>query len=95
MEGNQIPILIDSGASASVMDKGTFDQIKTSEHFLYKSNLKIYPYGSNKPLELAGKTNIKIKVGDSEDDVEFQKIKGKGKPLVVRKTATKLGLWHV
>ena len=95
LEGKQIPILIDSGASANVIDKGTFDQIKTSEHYLYKSNLKIYPYGSNKPLELAGRTNIKIKVGNSQHDVEFQVIKGKGKPLVGRKTATELGLLHV
>ena len=95
LEGKQIPILIDSGASANVIDKGTFDQIKTSEHSLYKSNLKIYPYGSNKPLELASRTNIKINVGYSQHYVEFQVIKGKGKPLVGRKTATELGLLHV
>ena len=48
-EGKLINILIDSGASTNVIDKATYELVKTTENFLSKSNAKIYPYGSNVP----------------------------------------------
>ncbi len=95
LEGKLIDMLIDSGASVNAIDRNTFEKIKTTENVLSKTNAKIYPYGSNVPLKLYGKTNLKIKVGQFVHDVEFQVISGTGKPLIGRKSATELGLLHI
>ncbi len=47
------------------------------------------------PLELQGKTNIRVQVGQIVHDVEFQVISGTGRPLIGHKSATDLGLLHI
>ena len=95
LQGKIINILIDSGASTNVIDKSTYEQVKTTENCLSKSNAKIYPYGSKIPLDLLGKTKLKMQIGGSEHEIDFQVTKGTGKPLIGRKSATKLGLLHI
>ncbi|MCG8113721.1 MAG: RNase H-like domain-containing protein, partial [Candidatus Thiodiazotropha taylori] len=95
VEGKLIDILIDSGASTNVIDKSTYEQVKTTENYLSKSQAKIYPYGSKIPLELLGKTKLKVQIGSSYHEIDFQVVKGSGKPLIGRKTATELGLLRI
>ena len=95
LQGKIINILIDSGTSTNVIDKSTYELVKTTENCLSKSNAKIYPYGSNVPLDMLGKTKLKMQIGGTEREIDFQVIKGTGKPLIGRKSATKLGLLHI
>ena len=95
LEGKLRNILIDSGASINVIDRSTYEQVKTTENRLSKSHAKIYPYGSNVPLELFGKTKLRVQVGNSEHEIDFHIIKGTGRPLIGRKSATELGLLHI
>ena len=41
LEGKLMNILIDSGASINVIDKSTYEQVKTTENYLSKSHAKI------------------------------------------------------
>ena len=92
LQGKIINILNDSGASTNVIDKSTYELVKTTENCLSKSNAKIYLYGSKVPLDLLGKTKLKMQIGGSEHEIDFQVIKGTGEPLIGRKSATKQGL---
>ncbi|MES9903103.1 MAG: hypothetical protein ABW168_10510, partial [Sedimenticola sp.] len=95
LEGVPIDILVDIGASVNAIDRCTYEKIKTTQNFLSKTNAKIYPYGSNVPLKLHGKTNLNVQVGEIVHNVEFQVITGTGKPLIGRKSATDIGLLHI
>ena len=44
------------------------------------------------PLELCGKVHLPVQVGHVTHNVEFQVIKGSGRPLIGHKTATELGI---
>lgn len=95
IEGKILNILIDSGASVNALDSQTFYQLKSRKLPVEKSNAQIYPYGSNKPIDLMGKTKLQVNVAGRVHEVEFQVIKGTGRPLIGCKTATELGLLHV
>ena len=95
LENKSINFFIDSGASTNVIDNDLFEQVKSTENRLSKSFSKIYPYGSNTPLEMLGQTRLKLQIADSEYTVDFQVLKSKGKPIIGRKTATDLGLLHI
>ena len=95
LESKPVKSLIDSGASTNVIDNYLYEQVKSTESRLSKSFSKIYPYGSNTPLEMLGQTKLKLQIPDSEHTVDFQVLKSKGKPIIGRKTATDLGLLHI
>ena len=98
LQGKLTNILIDSGASTNVIYKATYERVRTTENNLLKSNAKIYPYGSNVPLDLLGKTKLKLQIGSTEHEINFEVIKGNGKPLIGRKSATEnrnSGLLHI
>ena len=92
--GKEINILIDSGSSVNAIDQSLFQHLMTSQTVLEQSHTKIYPYGKTTPLELCGKVTLPVQVGRDIHDVEFQVIKGSGKPLIGHKTATDLGILH-
>ena len=95
LESKPVKFLIDSGASTNVIDNDLYEQVKSTENRLSKSFSKIYPYGSNTPLEMLGQTKLRLQIADSEHMVDFQVLKSKGKPIIGRKTATDLGLLHI
>lgn len=64
LQGKLINIWIDSGASTNVIDKSTYELVKTTENCLSKSNAKIYPYGIKVLLDLLGKTKLKLQIGE-------------------------------
>ena len=90
--GKNLSILVDSGASVNAIDHTLFNQLKSSNTILEKSNAKIYPYGKTTSLDLVGKATFPVKVGTKSLNVEFHIIKGSGKPLINHKTATELGI---
>ena len=93
--GKEINILIDSGSSVNAIDQSLFQHLMTSQTVLEKSHTKIYPYGKTTPLELCGKVTLPVQVDRDVHDVEFQVIKGPGKPLIGHKTATDLGILRI
>ena len=93
--GKNLSILVDSGASVNAIDHTLFNQLKSSNTTLEKSNAKIYPYGKTTSLDLNGKATFPVKVGSKSLNVEFHIIKGSGKPLIGHKTATELGILRI
>ena len=95
--GRKIPMLIDSGASANIIDKELWNSLKekrircTSR----KSNKKLYAYGSEKPLRVLGSFTALASIGDSETQAEFIVIDGTGEPLLGRGTASELGVLKI
>ena len=71
------------------------NRLKPQKTTFSKSHAKIYPYGSNDPLKLFGKTKLKVQIGSNEHEIDFHIIKGTGKPLIGRKSAIDLGLLHI
>ena len=63
--GKNLSILVDSGASVNAIDHILFNQLKSSNTILEKSNAKIYPYGKVTSLDLIGKATFLVKVGSN------------------------------
>ena len=89
--GKNLSILVDSGASVSAIYHTLFNQLKSSNTILEKSNAKVYPYGKTTSLDLVGKATFPVK----SLNVEFHIIKDSGKPLIGHKTATELGILRI
>ena len=49
-----IPVIIDLGASANVLDSATFHKLMDNGFILQNSNVKIYPYRSEMQLPVKG-----------------------------------------
>ena len=54
-----IDVMADTGASVNILDEVAFAKLRTKPK-LNKTNEKIFPYGSNKPLPLVGKCKRKV-----------------------------------
>ena len=59
----RLGVIIDSGASMSVIDKKDFDQLvqQNNKITLRKANAKIFTYGAEKPLPLVGAFEATVK----------------------------------
>ena len=69
-----------------------FQQLVYPHKILEKSQSKIYPYGKTTLLELCRKVTLPVQRGCVTHNVEFQVIKGSGRPLIGQKMAIKLGI---
>jgi len=54
-----IRIMADSGARVNILRKKDFDGLKEKPQLL-KTNVKVYPYMSSKPLNLHGKLRVSV-----------------------------------
>jgi translation elongation factor P/translation initiation factor 5A len=90
IEGQSINCLIDSGSYINAIDKQTFEKLKTRKSMLEKTTIKIFPYGSSKPIPLVGNTKMNATVNNETCAIEFHVIAGNGKPLLGRKSTTEL-----
>ena len=94
-EGN---VLIDSGASYNVIDQHLWEQLKLKEAVCKSQavNKTLKSYGTVNKVEVIAKFWSKVELGvKSLTDVEFLVIKGKGRPILGRKTALKLGVLKI
>ena len=84
--GVSVRMLIDSGASTNVMDKGTWEELKSQkiECKSRKCEKKLYAYGSRVPLKVIGCFEARVVLGDKVCGAEFVVIEGKGQPLLAR-----------
>ena len=95
ISGKTIDILVDSGASVNAIDQTLLQELSSPQTIIEKSQAKIYPYGKTTPLELCGKVTLPVQLGRVTHNVEFQVIKGSGRPLIGHKTATELGILRI
>ena len=87
-------MLIDSGSTCNVVDRSTWQMLKAKKVNCTsnKTEKKMYAYGSEKPLDVAGAFHTTVRYGDTSiDDVEFLVFEGRGQSLLGRKTAIALG----
>ena len=92
--GRKIKILIDSGASVNILNKGIFDKIRSQMKVNLKpTKAKIHAYGADKPLQLAGefKTTITSQQGKTTAGT-FYVVNGKTKCILGFQSSTELGL---
>ena len=95
--GISVRMLIDSGASTNMIDKGTWDELKSQkiECKSRKCEKKLYAYGISVPLKVIGCLEARVVLDDRVCEAEFVVIEGKGQPLLGRSTATELGVLQI
>ena len=79
--GLPVTMIIDSGASCSVIGRNVWEYLKANKVACVstKASKKLYAYGSNQPLQVAGLFNAEVSVGESVlSGVEF--IENDGQP---------------
>jgi len=95
--GCEISMIIDSGASANVLDRQTWEWLNRNKVKCEsaRSNRKLYTYGSEKPLRVIGTITCRVMAGDNSTEGEFCVIDGRGESLLGRATAVRLGVLKV
>ena len=80
--GVSVRTCIDSGASTNVIDKGTWEELKSQkiECKSRKCEKKLYAYGSSVPLKVIGCFEARVVLGDRVCGAEFVVIEGKDNP---------------
>ena len=94
-EGN---VLIDSGALCNVIDQQLWEQLKRKEAVCksHTVNKTLKSYGTVNKVDVTAKFWSKVELGvKCLTEVEFLVIKGKGMPVLGRKTARKLGVLKI
>jgi len=96
--GQEVDVLIDSGASCNVIDRQLWKQLK-HKAVISKSQPEskfLKSYANVNQVEVIGKFWAKVLLADRAlDDVEFLVIKGEGRPILGRKTAMQLGVLKI
>ena len=89
-----IRVIIDSGSTVILINKATFKVLKQNSHTLNlrRSNAKIYPYGTEKPLEVLGEFTTTITYKLHSKITTFYVIKGSTKCLLSYDLSMTLGL---
>ena len=87
-------VLIDSGASCNVVDKNTWEDLKSQgiKCKSEKGTQKLFPYGSAELLSTLGKFRTSVRLDDHAVETEFVVISGKGRPLLGWEMAVQLGV---
>ena len=95
MGGLTVTMIIDSGASCNVIGRNVWEYLKANKVACTstKSSKKLYAYGSNQPLQVAGMFTAEVSVEESVlSGVEFIVIENEGHALFGRETAISLGV---
>ena len=92
--GLPITMIIDSGASCNVISRSVWEYLKANKVACLstKASKKLYAYGSNQPLQVAGICTAEMSVRESVlSGVEFVVIENEGHVLLGQETAISLG----
>ena len=93
---SKVKVLIDSGSSVNILNKGIFEQIKHRDQnnliILKKTCAKIHAYGAEKPIELAGKFTTDITSQGKTTSASFYVVDGKHKCILGCQSSVELGL---
>ena len=97
--GVKMHVLADSGAYSNLIDERTWEQLK-AKHIKCTSNAapqnkQIYSYASEKSLEIKGTFECEVRAGKGREKAEFVVVRGRCIPMLVKQTATRLGMMKV
>ena len=95
VRGLPVTMIIDSGASCNVIGRNVWEYLKANKVACTsaKSSKKLYAYGSNQPLQVAGIFTAEVSVRESVlSGVEFVVTENEGHALLGRETAISLGV---
>ena len=96
VNGMQITVMIDTGASTDILDEATFNTVnKDCRIKLQPDSCKIFAYGSNIQLTTLGKFESIIKANDRQVTSTFHVLKGTHGSLLSFRTANNLDLVDV
>ena len=93
--GLPITMIIDSGASCNVIGRNVWEYLKANKVACVstKASKKLYAYGSNQPLQVAGIFTAEVSVRESVlSGVEFVVIENEGHALLGQETAISRGV---
>ena len=86
-----IRIMADSGATVNILSKKDFDGLKEKPQLL-KTNVKVYPYMSSKPLNLCGKLKVSVASDHLSSEETFYVAEGSSGSILSWITSQKLNL---
>ncbi|XP_062610190.1 uncharacterized protein K02A2.6-like [Saccostrea cucullata] len=93
INGIKVDMLVDSGASVTVMDESTFERVSRKKPIkLSKSNAKVHAYGTKAALPIRGKFRAEIESKLRIIDTEILVVKSASGCLLSCADAQKLGL---
>ena len=83
--------MADSGATVNILSKKDFDGLKEKPQ-LTKTNVKVYPYMSSKPLNLCGKLKVSVTSDHLSSEETFYVAEGSSGSILSWITSQKLNL---
>ena len=86
-----IRIMADSGATVNILSKKDFDGLKEKPQLL-KTNVKVYPYMSSKPLNLYSKLRVNVTSDHRSSEETFYVAEGSSGSILSWMTSQKLNL---
>lgn len=93
INGRNVNMMIDSGASVNLLDEITFQRINShGSESLQPVHTKIYSYGSKVPLPTLGILTATVKSSNASTSAQLTVVKGENGNLLSYHTAKKLGL---
>ena len=98
--GVDLKMLVDSGATSNIVDKGTWEKLKSEgikceSHANSGGSKKLYTYSAETPLQVKGSFTCVATVGKGKTQAEFIVIDGNGMPLLGKNTAIELGVLKI
>ena len=73
IQGNNIKILIDSGAGSNVIDEKTYNQMKVAPR-INKARTKIYAFNCDQEIPVVGKFKTEIELEGKTCSAEFTRL---------------------
>ena len=90
IQEHKFPIMIDTGSTINIIDKETFEKMKTVQ--LKPTSVKAYPYNSTEPVKMQGKFETVIETKKRLATAQFYVTDHNGGCLLSGITAQDLGL---
>ena len=90
-------VLVDSGSTCNVIDRETWETLKRRNIKCrsWKSNRKLYSYGSEEPLNTAGEFEAELCYKDRKCTVTFVVVEEKARPILSRQTSEILAILKI
>ena len=89
IEGEQVEVIIDTGASVNVLESSTYFAIPNRPS-LQPTHTRVFPYGERSPLPVLGMAKFELAYNNERLQVTFHVVEGKGGNLLGYTAAEKL-----
>ncbi|XP_069106252.1 uncharacterized protein [Argopecten irradians] len=93
IQGNLIPLKIDTGSDVNIIPKNEFDKMRNKPR-IHKTKLKLTAYNAG-PIEAIGQCLCEVKHKNKKHTVLFIICPGNVKPIIGRNSSEALGLVHL